>query len=145
MGGVALAGMSGSGRSREGRRVYRRGAQSGFQQLHQTRSGDNETRRGSTLLFGIVHVQLLVWPQAFAVRFHTGGFGSGLLLLTDSCNLTLLPTPQSSFLSDDSVAYQAHRLRKSVPGSGGVRTRKKGLRDRNSPMCTLSQNGYGAP
>ncbi len=71
-----MAGMSGSGRSREGRRVYRRGVQSGF---------------------------------TFAVRFHTGGFGSGLLLLTDSLNLTLLPTPQSSFLSDDSVASLAKR------------------------------------
>ena len=26
----------------------------------------------------------------------------------------------------------------------GVEPGQKGLRDRNSPMCTLSQNGYGA-
>ena len=26
----------------------------------------------------------------------------------------------------------------------GVEPAQKGLRDRNSPMCTLSQNGYGA-
>jgi len=26
----------------------------------------------------------------------------------------------------------------------GLEPRPKGLRDRNSPTCTLSQNGYGA-
>ena len=55
----------------------------------------------------------------------------------DACLLSLLNTPEEHATN--------HLVTKSAVGSGGVRTRKKGLRDRNSPMCTLSQNGYGAP
>jgi len=36
-----------------------------------------------------------------------------------------------------SIVFQVHPFISSLPFA------KKGLRDRNSPICTLSQNGYG--
>jgi len=60
----------------------------------------------------------------------------------------LLPPSQSLQLADATPTTQPDF---AVPASSGqVRNRicnnssRKGLRDRNSPTCTLSQNGYGA-
>ena len=44
--------------------------------------------------------------------------------------------------SETRIRHWNLRLHKTPPG--GFEPRPKGLRGRNSPTCTLSQNGYGA-
>ena len=56
---------------------------------------------------------------------------------TEKCQLGSKPRDISN-----SQPIKMKRVKKMT--AMGVEPGQKGLRDRNSPMCTLSQNGYGA-
>ena len=57
------------------------------------------------------------------------------------CVLHAVSRPMSPSKADCLATFFTFR---TLEGCSNKNVFKKGLRDRNSPMCTLSQNGYGA-